>query len=256
MTGDLLHLDIKGHIAVVTIDNPPLNIITEPVRKEMNLALDSVEANAEVRALVITGAGNRAFCAGADLNEEAELTAATVRTFIEADALIYDRFEGFPVPTIAAINGHCMGGGLELALSCDLRVAANDAKHRGAGVTMGLVVSTTRMTRIAGPSVAKGILLTGRTFLGEESQRVGLAHYAVPRSQVLDRALAVADDIAGQAPMAVRRTKESIHEAVELPFKEAIQREYDHFAELSQTRDHKHAIESFFRKERPIFENR
>lgn len=255
MTESHLTKQIENHVAILTIDNPPLNIITEPVREEMNAALDTIQADTNVRVLIVTGAGNRAFCAGADLNEEAELTAATVRAFIEADARIFDRLEEFPVPTIAAINGHCMGGGLELALSCDLRVAADDAKHRGAGVTMGLVVSTTRITKIAGPSVAKDLLLTGRTFLGTESHRLGLANYVVPRHQVLTRAIELAESIAEQAPMAVRRTKTSIHEAMELPFNEALQREYDHFAELSQTRDHKHAIEAFFRKERPIFLN-
>lgn len=246
----------RGHVAVLTLDNPGLNIITAEMRPHILSALADVEADDSVRCLVLTGAGERSFCAGADLGEEADLTPETVRQFLDDDCAIFDGLEALRVPVVAAVNGHCMGGGLELALSCDLRIVADDAKHCGAGVKVGLVVSTTRITRIAGPAVAKDVLLTGRTFLGQEAVRLGLATEAVPRPAVKDRALEWAQQVADRAPLAVRRTKVAIHEAVELPYGEAMDRELDHFAELSATEDHKHAIAAFFAREAPEFHGR
>lgn len=255
MTGQV-HLAREGHVAVITMDNPPLNIITAPMRPLIMARLREVAADPDIRCVVLTGAGDRAFCAGADLGEEAELTPETVRQFLDDDGELFDGLEELPVPVIAAVNGHCMGGGFEVALSCDLRVVADDAKFCGAGVKVGLVVSTTRLTRLAGPGVAKDVLLTGRTFTGADAQRLNIASAAVPRAEVLDHALAWAHEIAGRAPLAVRRTKQAIHEAASLPFTEAMSREFDHFAALSATEDHKHAIAAFFAREQPQFHGR
>jgi enoyl-CoA hydratase len=250
------YLERHGHVAVLTLDHPPLNIITAEMRPSIVSALAEVAKDDSVRCLVVTGAGERSFCAGADLGEEADLTPETVRQFLDDDCEIFDGLEALRVPVIAAVNGHCMGGGLEVALSCDLRVVAEDAKHCGAGVKVGLVVSTTRITRLAGPAVAKDVLLTGRTFTGEEAVRLGLATEAVPRGQVRRRAMEWAEQISSRAPLAVRRTKVAIHEAAELPYAEAMSRELDHFAELSATEDHKHAIEAFFARRAPEFNGR
>jgi enoyl-CoA hydratase len=250
------HLERHGHVAVLTLDHPPLNIITAEMRPSIVSALAEVAKDDSVRCLVVTGAGERSFCAGADLGEEADLTPETVRQFLDDDCEIFDGLEALRVPVIAAVNGHCMGGGLEVALSCDLRVVAEDAKHCGAGVKVGLVVSTTRITRLAGPAVAKDVLLTGRTFTGAEAVRLGLATEAVPRGHVRRRAMEWAEQISSRAPLAVRRTKVAIHEAAELPYAEAMSRELDHFAELSATEDHKHAIEAFFARRAPEFNGR
>lgn len=252
MSGEV-RFDVDGAVATLTLDNPPLNIITSPMRPLIMDALSKISADESIRSLIITGNGDRSFCAGADLGEEADLTPETVRRFLDDDAEIFDGLEDLPIPVIAAINGHCMGGGLEVALSCDLRVAADDAKFRGAGVTVGLVVSTTRMTRLLGPAVAKDILLTGRTFTGEEAYRLRLVSESVARSDVLAAARRWADEIATRAPLAVQRTKVAIGQAVDLPYREAMSREFDHFAELSNTRDHKHAIEAFFARQKPEF---
>lgn len=249
-------LTIDGHVALLQLDNPPLNIITAEMRPPIVAAIDQVRADPEVRALVLTGAGDRSFCAGADLGEEADLTPETVRRFLDDDCEIYDGLENLPVPVIAAVNGHCMGGGLELALSCDLRVVAEDAKHRAAGVRVGLVVSTTRITRLAGPAVAKDVVLTGRTFSGAEAHRLGLATRSVAHADVLDSAMATAEEIASRAPLAVRRAKTSIAEAAELPYTEAMELELGHFAALSATEDHKHAVQAFFDRSTPRFTGR
>lgn len=255
MTGQV-HVTQEGHVAVLTLDNPPLNIITSPMRPLIMKSLRAVAEDPEVRCVVLTGAGDRSFCAGADLGEEADLTPETVRKFLDDDCEIFDGLECLPVPVIAAVNGHCMGGGFEVALSCDIRIVADDAKLCGAGVKVGLVVSTTRLTRLAGPAVAKDVLLTGRTFTGAEAYRLNIASAAVPRAEVLDHAMTWAREIAERAPLAVRRTKTAIHEAAQLPYEEAMSRELDHFAALSATEDHKHAIAAFFAREQPQFSGR
>lgn len=249
-------VDVADHIATVTFSNPPLNIITAALRPLMVNALRAVTTDTSVRCVILTGAGERSFCAGADLGEEADLTPETVRAFIEADAELFDLIEDSPVPVIAAVKGHCMGGGFELALSCDLRIVADTAKHCGPGVKVGLVVSTTRLTSLAGPGIAKDILLTGRTFDGAEAARLGIATRAVPADQVMPQARAVAEMIASRAPLAVRRTKASIHEARVLDYRDAMGREFDHFAALSDTQDHKHAIQAFFERRDPEFHGR
>ncbi|GII95131.1 enoyl-CoA hydratase/isomerase family protein [Sinosporangium siamense] len=249
-------LSVDGHVALLTLENSPLNIITAGMRPHLVAAITKVAADPEIRALVVTGAGERAFCAGADLNEEADLTPETVRRFLDDDCEIYDGLENLPIPVIAAINGHCMGGGLELALSCDIRVAADDALLRAAGVRVGLVVSTTRMTRLAGPAVAKDVILTGRTFTGAEAKSLGIVARSVPRADVLTTAMDTAREIAGRAPLAVRRAKQAIGEALDLPYAEAMERELQHFAELSATEDHKHAIAAFFARQTPQFKGR
>lgn len=253
---DQIRIERDGPVAIITLDNPPLNILTAPMRPKLMTALEQVSAENDIRCLIITGAGDRAFCAGADLGEEADLTPESVRQFLDDDGEIFDRLEDFPIPVIAAINGHCMGGGFEVALSCDIRIIAEDAKLCGAGVKVGLVVSTTRMTRLVGPAVAKDVLLTGRTFLGAEAFRLGLASASVPRDEVLDTALEWAREIDSRAPLAVRRTKQAIHEAADLPYREAMGLEFEHFAALSDTADHKHAIEAFFARQTPQFHGR
>lgn len=252
-TGGQVTLERVGRVAIITLDNPPLNILAAPMRPQMMEALESVKNDSTVRCVILTGAGDRAFCAGADLGEEADLTPDTVRQFLDDDCEIFDALESFAIPVIAAVNGHCMGGGLELALSADIRIVADEALHRGAGVTVGLVVSTTRITRLVGPAVAKDVLLTGRTFDGREALRLGLASASVPRADVRATAREWAEQIASRAPLAVQRTKTSIQEAVDLPYAEAMAHELDHFAALSATVDHKHAIAAFFAREQPNF---
>lgn len=249
-------LRVDGHVAVVVIDNPPLNIIDQHTRHDLHEILTKLHSAPDVRCVVLTGAGTRAFCAGADLNEEEALTQETVRQFIAEDNRVYDDIEALAVPVVAAVNGHCMGGGFELALACDIRVSADDVKFCAAGVKIGLVVSTTRLVRLVGLTAAKDIILTGRMFTGAQGLEMGVLTRLTAREDVLDTAIEVATEIASRAPLAVRHAKQALHEAAELGFADAMDKEIDHFVELSATRDHKHAIQAFFRKEPPAFEAR
>jgi enoyl-CoA hydratase len=179
-----------------------------------------------------------------------------VRQFLEEDNGVYDRIAAMPFPSIAAINGHCMGGGLELALACDLRIAAEDAKLRAAGVRIGLVVSTTRLVRLVGLAAASDIVLTGRTITGSEARELSVVTRTSHAAELPARAKELAEEIASRAPLAVARAKVSMQEAMELSFAEAYGRELDHFVALSDTEDHKHAIDAFFRRETPQFKGK
>jgi enoyl-CoA hydratase len=256
VSDELVVFEGNDGIGVVTISNPPLNVITADVRDAFGSVLERIRADSRLRVLIVTGAGERSFCAGADLREEEGLTSETVRHFLEQDRAIYDAMEELKIPVIAAINGYCMGGGFELALACDIRVAAEEAKFCAAGVKIGLVVSTTRLTHLFGPAVAKDIGLTARTFDGAEAARLRIVSRTVPRTELMDEAREWAQTVAERAPLAVARTKHAIHEAADLPFAEAMARELDHFADLSGTEDHKHAIAAFFRREQPVFHGR
>lgn len=253
MTGPMVRYERSGRVGVLTLANPPLNIITAGVRDDLAHCLDQIQRDPEVRAVVLTGDGTEAFCAGADLREEEALDATTVRGWLDADRMVYDGVQKLAVPVVAAINGHCMGGGLELALACDIRVAAEDAKLRGPGVRIGLVVNTARLTWLLGPAVAKELLLTGRTFDGREAYRLGVVSSAVPRDQVVNEAMGWAQQIADRAPLAVARTKHAIERAADLAFDSALECELDHYAELVLTRDHKEALAAFFQRREPIF---
>lgn len=254
MTGLVLFEERNG-IGLLSLSNPPLNIITADVRAAFASTVEQIR-NSQLRVLIVTGAGDRAFCAGADLREEEGLTSATVRGFLESDRAVYDATQELPIPVIAAVNGHCMGGGLELALACDIRIAAAEAKFCAAGAKVGLVASTTRLTYLLGPAAAAEILLTARTFDGSEAVRLGVASKAVPRDRLMEEALELAEEIASRAPLAVASAKEAIREAAELPFDQAMERELDRFADLSMTSDHKRALAAFFKREQPVFEGK
>jgi enoyl-CoA hydratase len=252
----LVRYELDGAVGTVTLDNPPLNIITAPAREEYMETLARVREEEGLRVLILTGAGERSFCAGADLQEEAELDAETVDRFIAEDRAVYDATQRLPVPVIAAVNGHCMGGGFELALACDIRIASTQARFRGAGVRVGLIASTARLTRLVGVAAAKDVLLTGRTFDGEEAVRLGIASVVTAPDDLLAEARRWADTIAERAPLAVRRTKEAIEAAGDLSFAEALAVELEHFAYLTGTEDHKAALAAFFDRVPPEFHGR
>ncbi|RST74132.1 enoyl-CoA hydratase/isomerase family protein [Siminovitchia acidinfaciens] len=246
-------VDIANYICTVTINNPPMNILTKEFRDEFVPFMEKLKTNPDVRVIILTGEGDRAFCAGADLNEEGELTQETVRQFLEEDCRIYDIVNEMPQPVIAAVNGYAFGGGFELVLACDFRVMSENAKLCAAGVKVGLVVGPTRLVRLVGEAYAKDIILTGRTVKAEELNQRGLANAVVPHDQLMKEAMEWAEMIASRAPVAVQNAKHIIQTTMDSTWEEAMSEELDAFVRCQDTRDHKHAIEAFFNKETPVF---
>jgi enoyl-CoA hydratase len=241
----------EGTTGTLTLDAPPLNLLGDPVRQAILEALADLRARG-ARAVVITGAG-RAFCAGADLRDEAKLTPAGVQAFLDADEAVFAALADFPGVTIAAVNGYAYGGGFELALACDIRVAARSARLAGVGVTFGLAVSTARLARVAGEAVALDLLLTGRAVDAGEALALGLVSAVVDDAALAAEARRWAEMVASRAPLSVRANKVALRHCARLPLAEAVAYERGEWARLQRTRDHKEALEAFFAKRPPIF---
>lgn len=249
MTSALVQHKRDGELAVLAICNPPMNILTAAVRRDISSALETISRDKSVRAIVLTGEGSRAFCGGADLNEEESLTPQTVRAFLDEDRRTYDEIEAFPVPVIAAVNGYCIGGGLDLALACDIRIAAASARFCAPGAKIGLVANTARLTRLLGPARAKELVLTARMVGAAEAERSGLVSSVVPDEELMEEATRWGHLIGANAPLAVASAKQVITRSSTVEFEAALSDELDAFAEMSQTTDHKTAVKAFFAKQ-------
>jgi enoyl-CoA hydratase len=242
---------VDGPIATLTLDAPPLNLLGDPMRQATLEALADFRTRG-VRAIVVTGAG-RAFCAGADLRDEATLTPADVQVFLDADEAVFSALAEFPGATIAAVNGYAYGGGFELALACDIRLAARTAKLAGVGVSIGLTVSTARLARVAGEGVALDLLLTGRAITAEEAFALGLVSAVAEPEALGAEARRWAEVVASRAPLSVRANKVGLRHCARLPIVDAVTYERSEWARLQRTRDHKEALEAFFAKRPPVF---
>jgi enoyl-CoA hydratase len=249
-----VHATVESLIGTLTLDAPPLNLLGDAVRQAMLQGIDECRAQG-VRAIVLTGTG-RAFCAGADLRDEAKLTAADVQRFLDADEAVFSALAEFPGATIAAVNGYAYGGGFELALACDIRLAARSAKLAGVGVTIGLTVSTARLARVAGEAVALDLLLTGRSVGADEALALGLVSAVVEAGELSAEARRWAEVVASRAPLSVRANKVGLRHCARMPIMDAVTYERGEWARLQRTQDHKEALEAFFAKRPPVFTGR
>jgi enoyl-CoA hydratase len=246
-----VHATLDGTIGTLTLDAPPLNLLGDGTRRALLAALAEFRARG-ARAVVLTGAG-RAFCAGADLRDEAKLTPADVQAFLDADEAVFSALAEFPGATIAAVNGYAYGGGFELALACDIRIAARSARLAGVGVTIGLTVSTARLARVAGEAVALDLLLTGRAIAADEALALGVISAVTDDAGLGAEARRWAEVVASRAPLSVRANKLALRHCARLPLAEAVAYERGEWARLQRTRDHREALEAFFAKRPPVF---
>jgi len=208
-------LSIEGHIATITLERPEkLNALTPAMLEALEAALTSIEADEAIRVVLITGAGDRAFCAGADVDAWSALAPIDMwRWWVRLGHRVFDRLEGLRQPTIAALNGIAYGGGLELALACDLRIAADTVKVAAPEVGIGTIPAwgmTTRLAAVAGPARAKQLILTGEPIDARRAEAWGILSEVVPALELQDAARRTAERIAAQAPVAVQVAKQLI----------------------------------------------
>jgi enoyl-CoA hydratase len=228
-------LERDGHVATIRLNRPDKrNAINAEMSAELIESLDALEADDEVRVIVLTGAGEEAFCAGADM-AEAIGTAGDSRRDAAARAAI--RLLRVKRPTIAAVNGYAYGGGAVCAIHCDIRVCSENAKFRFLGATYGLVVGASQLPRIVGAPVAKELIFTARVVAAEEALSIGLANHVVPHSELASRVAEMASTIAANSPTAVMASKEVIDLGTTIP--EGGKREMEHNLELRQGEDHR-----------------
>lgn len=243
--------EVKGNYAVITINREKaLNALNSEVLEDLDKVLDGIDPDT-VRAVVLIGAGEKSFVAGADIGEMSTLTKAEGEAFGKKGNDIFRKLETCPIPFIAAINGFALGGGCEIAMSCDIRIASENAMFGqpevGLGITPGFG-GTQRLARLVGPGMAKQLIYTARNIKADEALRIGLVNAVYPAEELLAEAEKLAGMIAGNAPIAVRACKKAINEGLELPMDEAIALEEKLFGSCFESEDQKEGMANFLRK--------
>ena len=254
-------LEKKGNIAVATINRPKaLNALNSQVLEDLNELVDLVTADEEIRALVLTGAGEKAFVAGADIGEMSTLTKAEGEAFGKKGNDVFRKLETMPIPTIAAINGFALGGGCELSMSCDIRICADTAvfgqPEVGLGITPGFG-GTQRLPRIVGVSNAMELILTAQTINAARAKEIGLVSYVVAPEELMNKAMELANAIAANAQIAVRQSKAAIRRGMQTDVVTGAAYETEAFGLCFSTEDQKDAMKAFVNKEKlASFKNR
>ena len=247
MSGSVHVSAVGDGVVQLTIDNPPMNPLGVEMRATFMEALDQVEADETLRCLVVTGQG-RAFCSGDDLKAvgpQGEDLAGFGR--------LLDRLEATRVPVVAAVNGWCVGGGFELALCCDIRIASTEARFVCAGVNVGLMASTYRLPRLIGISRAKAMLLTGLPHDAETAERYGLVTGLYAPDDLIAAAHRLAERIASRAPLSIEATKRTANRAVDLSPEDADKMLGAELRVLRKSSDHKAAVAAFRERREPVF---
>ena len=245
-------LEKKGNIAIATINRPKaLNALNSDVLTDLNELVDIVTADAEIRALVITGSGEKAFVAGADIGEMSTLTPAEGEAFGKHGNDVFRRIETLPIPTIAAINGFALGGGCELSMSCDIRICSEAAvfgqPEVGLGITPGFG-GTQRLARLISPGMAKQLIYTAKNIKADEAYRIGLVNAVYPAEELMGAAEKLATTIANNAPIAVRACKKAINDGLQVDMDKAIVIEEKLFGSCFKTADQIEGMGAFLEK--------
>ena len=245
-------LEKKSLYAVATINRPKaLNALNSEVLSDLDELVQTVSADADIRALVITGSGEKAFVAGADIGEMSTLTPAEGEAFGKHGNDVFRKLETLPIPTIAAINGFALGGGCELSMSCDIRICADTAvfgqPEAGLGITPGFG-GTQRLARLVGPGMAKQLIYTAKNIKADEAYRIGLVNAVYPLDELMPAAEKMAETIAKNAPIAVRACKKAINEGLEEKMDDAVVIEEKLFGSCFKTADQIEGMSAFLEK--------
>jgi enoyl-CoA hydratase len=260
MAFDNLLVDRDGRLAVVTINRPNvLNALNTQTLDELRRAALDLGHDDSVRAVIITGAGDKSFVAGADINELAVQTPVSGREHALAGQHVFDLIEHLGKPVIAAINGYALGGGCELAMACTLRLAADTAKLGQPEINLGLIPGyggTQRLARLVGKGKAMEMILTGAPIPALEAERIGLVNRVVPASELMTAAKTLAQALAAQAPVAMRYIINAINHGLEMPFAEGAGLEATLFGLVAATEDMREGTRAFLEKRKPEFKGR
>ncbi len=247
---------IDGHVATLTINRPDkLNALNIETRGRMVQELDELAKNDDIRVVVITGAGDKAFIAGADISEF-EGRSPVDQYRVMTDSSVFLAVDRFPKPTIAAINGFCLGGGCELAMACDIRIASEKAKLGQPEINLGLLPGgggTQRLPRLVGMGAAFKLLYTGDFIRADEALRIGLVDEVVPAGDVAARAKELAEAIAAKSPVALRLIKQAVRTSMRTPLDEGLRQEVSLFALAFASEDMKEGVDAFLNKRKPTF---
>jgi enoyl-CoA hydratase/carnithine racemase len=245
-----------GPITTIRLENPPLNLVTVELTRMLDRALAAIEANREVRCVLVTGTGERAFCAGSDVKEFESLQGRVGAGKLLLEKAVYRRLARLPVPTIAAIQADALGGGLELALCCDLRVADERAKLGLPEVRLGVMPGsggTQRLPRVVGIAKAKELILMGDIINASEAAEIGLVNRVAPAGNALEMARDMAETIAARGPLAVREAKRALDIAGDTALDDGLASELDASERIFASQDMLEGARAFFEKRPPRF---
>ncbi len=254
-----LGVTTEEKVCVLTVSNPPANLLSSLVLAELSGFLDALAEKPEAKVLIVTGAGTF-FIVGADVKEIAAIQGASFGT--EASTLgqmVFSKLENLPIPTIAAINGHCLGGGNELAMACSLRIASDRARFGQPEINLGIMPGfggTQRLPRLVGLARALELNLTGDMVSAQAALEMGLVNKVVPEAEVMKQALGLAKKIAEKSQPAVERILKATQQALALPAAEGFKLESKLFGELCETQDMREGLTAFLEKRRPKFQDK
>ena len=245
---EFIKYEVDDKVAVLTISREKaLNALNSQVLEELDATIDAIDLDT-VRCLIVTGAGEKSFVAGADIGEMSTLTKAEGEAFGKKGNDVLLKLSKLPIPTIAAVNGFALGGGCEISMSCDIRICSDNAlfgqPEVGLGITPGFG-GTQRLARLVPMGIAKQLIFSARNIKAEEAYRIGLVNAVYPQAELMDEAKKLAGTIAAQAPIAVRNCKKAINEGYQLSIDEAVALEEKLFGDCFETEDQKAGMGNF-----------
>jgi enoyl-CoA hydratase/carnithine racemase len=256
--GEFVRLETDGGIATIRLDRPPMNALNAQVQEELRAAATAASADDDIRAVIVYG-GEKVFAAGADIKEMADMSYAAMSARAGALSSAFDSIARIPKPVVAAVTGYALGGGCELALACDWRVMAQDARFGQPEIKLGVIPGaggTQRLARLIGPARAKDLVFSGRMVDADEALRIGLADRAVPAAEVYDAAVALVRPYTEGPPQALRAAKLAIDGGLNLDLSAGLAWESQLFAALFATDDKREGMAAFVEKRKPNFTGR
>ena len=250
----------EDRLAIITIDHRPVNALNRQTLQELDQVLEAVAADSNIKVVILTGGGSLAFVAGADIKEVGHITSAQEAQDMAALGQgVFLKLQRSAKPVIAAINGVCLGGGLELAMACHLRISGDRARFGQPEITLGIIPGwggTQRLARLIGRAKAIEWILTGEMFTAQEAGRLGLVNQVVPQDHVLKVAKDLARKIASKGAVAIAQSLRAIEDGLEGTLEEGLRKEAVAFAKVAETEDGKEGVRAFLEKRQPQFKDR
>lgn len=251
---------LNDHIALITINRPEvLNALNGQVFTELKMAFEEAAADTSVRAIILTGKGEKSFAAGSDIKEFAHVSSYEARQLSVRNKAVQQVIANCPKPTIAALNGFTLGGGLEVAMCCDIRIAAENAKFGQPEITLGFIPGgggTQRLSRLVGAAKAKELIFSGKIIKADEAARIGLVNKVVPLAELIDESIAMAESFVKHSSLILEFAKRAIDTGMQLDLESGLELEIGLWAESYATDDHHEGIAAFIEKRKPQFKNK
>ncbi len=256
MAYEVILVEKDNGVAVITLNRPPMNPLNGQVFQELGRAADELQADPAVKAVIITGQGEKAFAAGADITEMANLTPVEAYEFCQVSRIALEKIENLAKPVIAAVNGLALGGGTELSLACDFRIAASTAKFGQPEINLGIIPGaggTQRLSRLIGAAKAKELIFLGDIIDAESAEKLGLVNKVVPPGDLLAEARKLASKLASKPAVAMKMAKASINTGLNLDITSALKLEIQNFLLSFASEDRKEGMTAFMEKRKPNF---